>query len=685
MNVAADARAALLLVDLQRDFLAHPGLVPDAGTLTGNIARLLAAFRAAGLPVAHARTLVRADVDDRMPHWRRDNLWRCVEGTPGAAPPAELEARADEPILAKTFYSPFQNRSGDAGPRARVLVVAGVHAHACVRATVLDAYQRGYEVWVAADGVASYDPAHAALSRDHLEGRACRFLTMAEIARRLNLSLGDPAPGASPREPVHAGGGWRASGSGRVWRQHNPADHAELLYTVAIGDADDVDLAARRARERQRHWADEAADQGPARLRAWADALAGRRAAMVAALTREIGKPVADAEAEFDYALGLLAAAAGRAGARAPERIADGVEVMRRPLGVVGLITPWNNPLAIPVGKIAPALAYGNTVLWKPAPPGLGIVDHVLASLAEAGFPEDCVNVVIGDAETGQAVVRHADVAAISFTGSVAAGRAIAGLCALSGKPLQAELGGNNGVVIGACRDPARAAAELASAAFSFSGQRCTAPRRLIVTRDRYDDFLALFLARVGELRLGHPADPETRVGPLLSRQRRDEVLARVEAALSRGGELLRGGGIPAHAGQGCWLEPTVIAPADAGDAIVREESFGPVVVVLRADDFEAAVALCNDVEQGLVASLYSDDEDQLRHFSRHARAGILRINDAGRGIHPEAPFGGWKASGMGPPEHGRWDESFYCRPQAVYRAAPARPARQPEGAPWKN
>lgn len=678
-------RPALLLVDLQRDFLDAPGLAPAAPALVGNVARLLAAFRATGQPVVHARTLVHADPDDRMPHWRREGLWRCLDGTPGAQPPAELAERPDEPVLPKTFFSPFQDGRLDAflRPRANLLVVAGVHEHACVRSAVLDAYQLGYEVWVAEDGIASYDPQHALASRRHLEGRACRHLPAAEIARRLGLPWPDvrDTPACTP---VHAGGAWQRLACGRTWLHRNPSRSDELLYEVAVGDAAAVDAAAQAAARRQPAWAAAAGTEGAARLSAWAAALQARRTAVVSALVREIGKPVTDAEAEFDYALALIGAAAARR--RPDETVAAGVRVRHRPLGVVGLITPWNNALAIPAGKIAPALANGNTVLWKPALPGLGIVVHLLDTLREAGFPPDCVNVATGDAQTGQAVASHPDVAAVSFTGSVAAGRAIASLCAMHGKALQAELGGNNGVVIGACGDLSRAAAELAGAVFSFSGQRCTAPRRLIVTADRHDEFVALFLARVAELRIGAPDDPDTQVGPLVSPERRDEVQARIAAALSRGNRLLYGGGVPEHLRQGCWLVPAVLEAASHDDAIVREESFGPLAVVLRAADFDAALDLCNDVEHGLVASLYSDDPAQRQAFASRAQAGILRFDDAGRAIHPEAPFGGWKASGLGPPEHGRWDDTFYGRPQAVYWGqAMACPTITPEDARWKN
>lgn len=682
-------RAGLVLIDLQRDFLARSGLTPSADTLVANVTRLLAAFRASTLPVVHVRTLVNEDIDNRMPHWKRQNFWGCVDGTPGACAPAELEAIPGEPVLAKSFFSSFQNSELDAflRPRVELLVVTGLYTHACVHTTILDAYQRGYEVWVASDGVASYDPLYAALTQDYLEARACRFMALAEIGRRLNLRGNKATVAQPPGESVHAGVRWQASSDTPTLTLHNPAQWSERLYTVEIGNEADVNHAFRLSSARQPKWAGEAIRFGVERLRAWADALRSRRTAIVLSLVREIGKPVRDAEAEFDYALGLLYAAVDRRRPDQSETLAEGVQVRHYPLGVVGLITPWNNPLAIPVGKIAPALANGNTVLWKPALPARSVTAQVLETLAEAGFPEDCVNVVLGDAGTGQAVVVHPDIAAISFTGSLAVGRAIGALCAVRGKILQAELGGNNGVVIGECHDLRQAAADLALMAFSFAGQRCTAPRRIIIPCPQYDGFLTHFLEQVGKLRLGAPTDPDTQVGPMVSRERRDDIMARIEGSLDQGGRILCGGRIPRRWRHGCWFEPTVIVPGDHQDAIVHEESFGPVVVIQRADDFKAAVTLCNGVQQGLVASLYSDDADQQRYFSNQAQAGILRINDDRRGIHPEAPFGGWKASGMGPPEHGRWDEAFYSRPQAVYwrqHSTPFHPP-QPGCTAWKH
>jgi alpha-ketoglutaric semialdehyde dehydrogenase len=662
-------RACLILVDLQHDFLTRAGLVPSPDSIIANVSKLLAAWRLADLPVAHVRTLVHADRDDRMPHWKAKHVWACVDSTPGAMAPPALAPIPGELVLDKTYFSPFLNPQLDAflSPRAELCVVAGLYTHACVRATVLDAYQRGYAVWVASDAVASNDPLHAYLSRDYLVKRACQFIPVSDIASRLGLRTSISAPLSTTLPTVYAGGRWQVSDSPHSWTQHNPSDWSQTLSTFALGIEADVDRATCLAGARQPKWSRESWATRACRLRVWTETLRQRREQIIALLMLEIGKPRRDAESEFQYMFGLLHATANRPSTEQPELLAQGVHLRRHPLGVVGLITPWNNPLAIPIGKLAPALLHGNTVLWKPALPAPDLVMLILETLAEAGFPEDCVNVVLGDAATGQALVAHSGIAALSFTGSMASGRQIAALCVAQGKAIQAELGGNNGVVISAHCDLEAAAADLAVTAFSFAGQRCTAPRRLIVERDQYDIFLEHLLQQVGNLRLGLPPDAGTQIGPMISLERRSIIAAQIKDSLNQGGRVLLGGQIPKSFEHGCWFEPTVVAPGSHRDRIVREESFGPIVTVQRADDFDAAIELCNDVPQGLVASLYSTDLEQQRQFLRTAKAGVLRLNDVRSGIHPDAPFGGWKASGIGIPEHGRWDTEFYSRPQAVY------------------
>jgi alpha-ketoglutaric semialdehyde dehydrogenase len=368
-----------------------------------------------------------------------------------------------------------------------------------------------------------------------------------------------------------------------------------------------------------------------------------------------------EARAEFGYAMDLLGHAIESFAQEEMPQARTGVLVRHRPVGNVALVTPWNNPLAIAVGKLAPALAWGNTAVWKPALPGTRIARAVVDALEAAGLG-GAVQLVTGGEETGRHLVRHPGIDAVSFTGSLAAGRAVAATCGATGRPLQAELGGNNAVIVMGGIDIDAVAAEVAAAAFSFSGQRCTAPRRLIVDGSIRGRFEAALVAATRALKIGDPGDESTRIGPVTSQER----IAGLVSSPS-GGRVLCGGGIPAAFAQGCWIEPAIVADPDPDSAIVREESFGPVAVLLEADGIEGALALANGVEHGLVASLFSNDPGHRDLFLREAQAGMLAINQARPAFDAAAPFGGWKRSGVGPPEHGRWDREFYARAQAVY------------------
>jgi acyl-CoA reductase-like NAD-dependent aldehyde dehydrogenase len=340
------------------------------------------------------------------------------------------------------------------------------------------------------------------------------------------------------------------------------------------------------------------------------------------------------------------------------------------PRGTIAVITPWNNPVALPVAKIAAALLFGNSVVWKPALPAPEVARAVVDSLVAAGMPPGLLSMVFGDAATAQALIAHPAVAAVTITGSQRAGLDASLLCARRGIPLQAELGGNNAAVVMADADLDAAARALAGSAFGFAGQRCTATRRIIVDEPVRERFTSLLLREVAALPVGDPLDPATRVGPLVSAVQRNQVAAAVRRAFdSDGGQLLCGGTIPAD--KGSWYPPTLVAGLEADAALVQEESFGPVAVVLGAAGFTDAMQLCNNVSQGLVASFFGRDPAQQKLFLAQAQAGILRLNPAAFPVAADAPFSGWKTSGMGPPEHGRWDRDFFARPQAIYGELP--------------
>jgi acyl-CoA reductase-like NAD-dependent aldehyde dehydrogenase len=388
-------------------------------------------------------------------------------------------------------------------------------------------------------------------------------------------------------------------------------------------------------------------------------------------IATEVGKPVRDARAEVAFAVQLMRAAVGRSRDKHEDERGPEWRVCRRPHGVVALITPWNNPLAIPLGTLAPALLYGNAAVLKPSPPGAGVALTVLALLERAGAPADVVHVVNGDAATAQCVIEDPRVGAVSLTGSTGAGAAGRASCARRGIPFQGELGGNNAAIVWSDADLPSTAEQVAAGAFGSAGQRCTANRRVIVDESCYDTFLAQLERATAALAWGDPLEEHTQVGPLVN----DAALRRVTAVVTRA----RSAGWPvlqAHAGSpagaellqaGCYFPPTIVLCDDPAAGIVQEETFGPVLVVQRARDVDHALALNDGVPQGLVASLFTHSAALQERFLAETRAGILKLNRATAGVDAAAPFGGWKASGDGPPEHGSGDALFYTRPQTVY------------------
>lgn len=643
-------RPTLLLVDVQQDFLDRPGLSPNAGDLLAGLVRLLDGARRRAWPIIHVRTRIATDGSDRMPHWQRQDIRACVAGTPGYAPPPALAERPGEPVLHKGFFSAFSCpelapllEPTAAGP----LVVAGLYTHGCIRATVLDAYARGYAVLVADDAVGSTEPIHAELSRAWLDGRAARFLTVAEL-------LG---PNGGPMSATTARG---------------LATPAPVVGRPRHGAAPSASAACAAAAKAAPGWAATDPAERAALLERWADRLAADEAALAALLAREVAKPVAEARDELRRTLAHIRIAARLAREGLERPLAAGVCVRYRPVGTVGLITPWNNPLAIPAGKLAPALACGNACVWKPSPLAPACSERLLAALSEVGLPAGLVQPVAGDASIARAIVTDARVDAVSLTGSSATGQAIAALCAASGKPLQAELGGNNAALIldDWAYDDADLA-QLARAAFGFAGQRCTAIRRLIVQRGILDRLTAAFAEAVRALPMGDPLEPATIVGPLISAAHQQQVQARLDAAIAHGARVLARARLPADAEQGPyvgrWLAPALLDHVDPGSPIAQQETFGPVALILPADDLDQAIAIANGVRQGLVSALYSADPVGRQRFAARVQAGMLKLSPGLLVIDPEAPFCGWKASALGPPEHGAGDRDFYARAQAVY------------------
>jgi acyl-CoA reductase-like NAD-dependent aldehyde dehydrogenase/nicotinamidase-related amidase len=663
---------ALLLVDLQNDFLERPGLSPDPDALCARAASLLRGFRERRLSIAHAHTVTRADGSDRMPHWRLRGVHECVENSRGAAPPTPLAPHAGELLCRKQHYSAFADPRLDAWLRERGihrLVLAGLYLHACVRSTALDAYERGYEVCVVDDAVGTTEPLHGELTRRWLTDRAARFASASETLAGLD---GPRDAAAGSGVPVAWIAGAPRQGSARGHFVHrDPCRTARVLAKVPLGGPAEVREAAHTAQRAQGAWAGARPPRRAELLERWAAELEAQRAHFADLLIREVAKPRRFAEEEVGRAVAHVRVAAELALDAHAVRIAPAISAASVPVGVVGLVTPWNNPLAIPVGKIAAALAFGNGVVLKPAPQASETALAIVQSLERSGLPEGLVNVVLGAGEAARALCREAAISAVSLTGSLESGRIAAGLCAENMKPLQAELGGNNAAIVLADAELERAVPDLVRAAFGFAGQRCTAIRRFVVDRALAPRFEALAAEATAALRLDEPDDPATDVGPLISTEKREQVLAAIERARAEGARLVIGGGVPASLAQGAWLEPALVADADPRSRIAQEETFGPLAVLQVANDLEEAIALANGVAQGLVLCVHTRDPRARSRILEAAQAGILQFAPGPLAVHPRAPFTGWKASGLGPPEHGAWDAWFYTRTQALYDPPP--------------
>jgi acyl-CoA reductase-like NAD-dependent aldehyde dehydrogenase/nicotinamidase-related amidase len=626
-------RPALLLVDLQLDFLNAAGLEPGSAIVVARVARLLEGARAAAIPVLHAVTTVEPDGGDRMPHWKARGTWRCVRGTPGHAPPPGLAPREGEAVVSKAFFSAFSTPGHGleralAGAGADALVIAGVHLHGCVRATALDAYARGFDVWIAEDAVGSDDPLHAAVTRRYLDGRAARFATVSELLeewsgarRRTDAPMPPPAASAS--------------------------------------------AAASAAKEAQAAWRREWARARLLRLEALADRLESESAPLARDFAIDVGKPVTQGEAEVRRAAALIRRAAALA-LPEPEPCGPGSASRRVPVGIVAAITPWNNPVAIPWGKIAPALALGNAVVWKPAPAATRIALRSLELAVASGLPPGVLQLLAGDHRTAALLMADPAVDAVSLSGSSGAGWAAQEICARRRIPLQAELGGNNAAIVWTGADLDAAAEAVSRGAFSFAGQRCTANRRVVVAADLFEEFLRRLEAATAALRWGDPLDPETEVGPLVSEEARDRIRAIVESA-SRSAERILAPHRTAPRADRPYHPPTIVVGPPHESAVVQEESFGPLLVVERAAGFEEALDLANGVRQGLVAALFAGPGPWRDRFREAAQAGILKWNASTADADAAAPFGGWKASGIGPPERGSGDLEFFSRAQALY------------------
>jgi acyl-CoA reductase-like NAD-dependent aldehyde dehydrogenase len=465
----------------------------------------------------------------------------------------------------------------------------------------------------------------------------------------------------------------------RVSRNINPSDTRDLVGEYAQADAEQARAAIAAATKAQPAWGLSTPQQRFDILDAAGAEILARRNELGDLLAREEGKTLPEAIGEVVRAGNIFKFFAGealRVGGQVVPSVRPGVvvEVTREPVGVVGLITPWNFPIAIPAWKIAPALAYGNAVVLKPADLVPGSAWAIADILHRAGLPAGVFNLVMGrGSEVGQVLLDDRRVDAISFTGSVATGQRIAAACVARMAKFQLEMGGKNPMVVLDDADLDVAVAAAVNSGFFSTGQRCTASSRLIVTEGIHDRFVAALAQKMKTLKIDDARKKGTDIGPVVDDKQLAQDLEYIGIAKAEGAKLVAGGeaiGKNADGAPGYYLQPALFTETTAQMRINREEVFGPVVSVLRARNYDEALALANDTEFGLSAGIATTSLKHATHFKRHVQAGMVMVNLPTAGVDYHVPFGGRKGSSYGPREQGSYAAEFYTTVKTAYTQA---------------
>ena len=453
----------------------------------------------------------------------------------------------------------------------------------------------------------------------------------------------------------------------------NPSDTNDVVGRFARADAGQVNDAVAAAKAAFPAWSTGPIQARAAMLAAVAREITARKDELGELLSREEGKTKPEGVGEVLRAAQIFEFFAGEVVRQAGEKIASvrpgiDVEVTREPLGVVGLITPWNFPIAIPAWKIAPALAYGNCVVIKPAELAPASAHALAEIIHKAGVPEGVFNLVMGKGSVvGEALVNHPDVAAISFTGSVATGQRIAADRAARLAKVQLEMGGKNPLVVLDDADLGTAVDCALNGAFFSTGQRCTASSRLVVQDGIHDKFVGALIEKMQALKVDNALLDGTQMGPVVDQNQLDQDLKYIEIARGEGGKLAWGGERLNRATPGFYLQPALFTETDNAMRINREEVFGPVASVVRVKDYEEALAVANDTVFGLSSGICTSSLKHASHFKRQSQAGMVMVNLPTAGVDYHVPFGGRKGSSYGSREQGRYAAEFYTTVKTAY------------------
>jgi aldehyde dehydrogenase (NAD+) len=470
------------------------------------------------------------------------------------------------------------------------------------------------------------------------------------------------------------GGEWKKGNS--YSPNLNPSNLGDTIAEYTQGDASQVDAAVAAATAAFPAWSTSGIQMRSDALDKIGTEILARKEELGTLLAREEGKTKAEGIGEATRAGQIFKFFAGECLRLAGEIIPSvrpniGVEITREPLGVVGLITPWNFPIAIPAWKIAPALAFGNCVVLKPADLVPGSAWALAEIISRSGIPAGVFNLVMGRGSViGNALVEHPGIHAISFTGSVGVGRNIAVQCVKSHKKVQLEMGGKNPQVILDDADLAQAVELSVQSAFYSTGQRCTASSRLIVTQAIYPKFIEAMKARMEKIKVGDALAQGTDIGPVSSQSQLDQDLEYVKIGQDEGGTLAAGGQRLKLDTEGFYMSPALLVDTEKTARINREEVFGPVASVIRVKDYEEALATANDTEFGLSAGIATTSLKYATHFKRHSQAGMVMVNLPTAGVDYHVPFGGRKGSSYGPREQGKYAQEFFTVVKTAYTLA---------------
>jgi len=471
-------------------------------------------------------------------------------------------------------------------------------------------------------------------------------------------------------------GEWVKPGTERYFPDTNPADTSDVIAQFPDSGVEEMDAAVKAARAALPAWRALTGAQRGAFLYKAANILERRLDEVAAALTREEGKMLFESKGETNRGVVILRYYAGEGmhgiGDVLPSAMNAKTLVLttRVPVGVAGLITPWNFPVAIPLWKAAPALVYGNTVVLKPAALAPLVASLIAECFAEAGLPPGVFNLVHGQGrKVGQALVDHPFVNAISFTGSCEVGKRIGQSCSARGAKYQLEMGGKNPIICLEDADLNQAVDLTISGAMRSAGHKCTATSRAIVVDSVYEEFSRRLVEKVKALKIGPGTDPDAYFGPVVSEGQMLSILEYIARGKTEGAKLLCGGerlkgGI---CDKGYYVAPTVFGEVHPKMTIAQEEIFGPVLAIIRVKDFDEAIQVGNDVQFGLSASLFTRNLNRALDYVQQIEAGLIRVNGETAGVEPQAPFGGMKGSSSYSREQGQAAKEFFTQVKTVY------------------